>query len=360
MEPEPWESDRIVGRTSDVVIMSSVHGRQRRAERDIDKRDLQSAIKHGTRELQPGRVRRGRWTQRVKITFAGVVYITDNTCTEEITSYAVPVLVDKIPVTDEMQLAHTRACELIAAPKCWTSHTVIVIDQSGSMKKSDIPDCSNRADAVWVCLALDWVAPQLEKGDAKATDVVSLVAMSDGATLLIKQQPLDWLLFNAIVDFRRSQIPASHGNYLPALDMAEEMFLENKFGGCALQLMFLSDGKPSDLVEGSPCYEDQSAWRRLTKESWEGLTDQHIDLATKRVGSMASRFGLSQPTRTHLWFSHDTAYSYYQVRIRSMTRRCCVQQSEACCDRPDTREQFLILPTNTMNNRSSPLYLLYY
>ena len=54
--------------TSDVVIESAAHGRQRRAERSIDRRDLQAAIRHGTKEPQ---LRKGqlRW----KYSFANVV-----------------------------------------------------------------------------------------------------------------------------------------------------------------------------------------------------------------------------------------------------------------------------------------------
>ena len=36
--------------TSLVTVLSSAHGRQRRTERRIEKRDLQAAVKHGTRE----------------------------------------------------------------------------------------------------------------------------------------------------------------------------------------------------------------------------------------------------------------------------------------------------------------------
>ena len=163
------------------------------AERDIDKRDLQAAVLHGTAEQQV-RVVRGRRIVRYKFTFAGVIYITDSTRTMEITSFPEPVLVDNVAITHAMTLAHARALEVILTqPERWTSHTVIVVDQSGSMKKSDMRDCSNRADAVWVALSLDWVAPRLEKGDAKATDVVSLVTMNDEATVLLTHEPLDWL-----------------------------------------------------------------------------------------------------------------------------------------------------------------------
>jgi hypothetical protein len=43
--------------------------------------------------------------------------------------------VDEAQVTAEMQLSHNLACSRIKnSPASWTSHTVAVIDQSGSAK----------------------------------------------------------------------------------------------------------------------------------------------------------------------------------------------------------------------------------
>ena len=43
-------------RTSDVTLVSHAHGRERRAERGIQRRELQAAIKHGVKEKgNPGR-----------------------------------------------------------------------------------------------------------------------------------------------------------------------------------------------------------------------------------------------------------------------------------------------------------------
>jgi hypothetical protein len=49
-------------RTSEVTVVSHAHGRQRREERDIEKRELQEAIKYGRRErANPGRDGSRRW-----------------------------------------------------------------------------------------------------------------------------------------------------------------------------------------------------------------------------------------------------------------------------------------------------------
>jgi hypothetical protein len=274
--------------TSDVPFLSSVHGRQRREERDIDQHDLRAAVLHGKKE-DASRVVRGRRRQRWKYTFANIVYITDEASTTEVTSWVEPVRVDPVPVSPTMLIAHEAACKMVCeTPQAWTSHTVLVIDQSGSMRKADMRDCANRADAVWVCLALDWIGPQLETGEAKATDVVSVVSMNAGATVLLKHKPVDWLLYNKLLHFRDTLVPRSHGHYIPALDTAEELLSEHKFGGCALQLMFLSDGRPSDRVPGNPA--DGVEWRPTEDE--KDLQEQgHIELTCQRVGELASRFG---------------------------------------------------------------------
>ena len=72
-------------RTSCVDLISSVHGEQRRLERMIEKRELQAAVKYGSREEQTHfRTGERRW----KFTYNGVVYITDSTATKEVTSWA--------------------------------------------------------------------------------------------------------------------------------------------------------------------------------------------------------------------------------------------------------------------------------
>ena len=60
----------------------------------MTKRDLQAAVKYGAKE----RTGRG-W----KYTFADVVYITDITSTVEITSWAVQLPLEKIPIDDSEQ-----------------------------------------------------------------------------------------------------------------------------------------------------------------------------------------------------------------------------------------------------------------
>ena len=79
--------DSTVQNTSAITILSSTHGRMRRAQRLIEKRDLQAAVKYGKREMSANQNGRINW----KCTYADIVYITDfETSTKEITSWAIP------------------------------------------------------------------------------------------------------------------------------------------------------------------------------------------------------------------------------------------------------------------------------
>ena len=63
--------------TSLITLITSEHGKMRREQRDISKRDLQKALKHGSREPNY----KARW----KIEYDGIIFITDNSMRHEIT-----------------------------------------------------------------------------------------------------------------------------------------------------------------------------------------------------------------------------------------------------------------------------------
>lgn len=264
-------------RTTAVTLLSTEHGRMRRAQRLIEKRDLQAAVKHGIRTVS--RNPRGELNYRYE--FAEVVFITDATSTKEVTSWAAPgagLDVALVDITPAMEKAHAEAlCEVTSDPSKWTSHTVIVVDQSGSMRKTDVPGGATRSDAVWVTIALEFVAKQLDNNEASWTDIVSVVSMCGESSIVIDRQPTDWVLFNSLVCLLRSSEPHFDGNYLPALDTAERLLMLNSTGSCALSLFFLSDGKPSDKL---PRGSDSSKSTRVM-----------TSLVSARIDALASRFG---------------------------------------------------------------------
>mmetsp|Transcript_15147 Transcript_15147/g.37130 ORF Transcript_15147/g.37130 Transcript_15147/m.37130 type:complete len:372 (-) Transcript_15147:7-1122(-) len=169
-------------KTDNIPLVSHVHGRQRRAERNIQRKELQAAIKYGQKETaNPGRDGSTRW----RYTYNGVVFVTDETSRHEVTSW-------RIDGTDEDEEVVAPAEVQLAGSKC---HAVLIVDHSGSMRTSDVPGYKSRAHAVYECLKRDFVKEQLKSG--AATDVVvTVISMSNTATVLLHKKPLDESLIN--------------------------------------------------------------------------------------------------------------------------------------------------------------------
>ncbi len=163
----------------------------------------------------------------------------------------------------------------------WKSHSVIIVDKSGSMRNSDVNGSRTRFGAVWLSLAQDYIEQRLNAGTAGPYDVVSIILMGNNAELLLDRWPTTNVLYNKIVDlFEQSEEadklwkqinpqqkksyksrkgresdqrkldrlvkPQGHGCYSPSLLLAEKLLEKNDNDSCALSLLLLSDGKPSD------------------------------------------------------------------------------------------------------------------
>ncbi|CAB9502452.1 Myosin heavy chain kinase [Seminavis robusta] len=289
-------------------LLSGVHGQERRVERNIQKIDLQRARRYGMAEP----AKKGR----IKYTYGGVVFIYDPNRCYEITSFtsrdiaslesgtkcAQPIMLAKKTEyeTDVMRHAHAKIREKMLETRTkWTSHSVLVIDMSGSMRRDDVNGARCRSDGVWMILARDFVKRQLESGSCSSTDVVSVVCMKEDAEIVLVCEPMDWVLYNELVDKREwsEHRPSGGGNYMPALEMAEYLLDANKLGSCSLSLMFFSDGKPSDHGDFAARFGTIASkfGRRLTI-SCIGMADKDEDFSTleamveeaKQFGSVAS------------------------------------------------------------------------
>ena len=285
--------------TEAVTVLSSVHGRLRRQQRDISKIELKAAVKHGRRE--PGLPSKKDGAKTWKYTHAGVVYITDETSRLEITSWPEPgfgIDIGKRPITYAMLRANVRAASNIKRkPNAWTSHTVVVMDQSGSMRKDDTSRGHTRSDVVWASVVVDMISKGLVDGTLSETDVFSLIGMREESKVLIDRSPIDWILFNDLIDLLRKEKPAQPGNYIPALAAAERQLLLNQSGSCALSLLFLSDGKPSD-GNGSASHHSSvrgSVIRSKLHDRLESLCSQfgrRLTLKTVAFGKAQEDFGM--------------------------------------------------------------------
>ncbi|CAB9520337.1 Eukaryotic elongation factor 2 kinase [Seminavis robusta] len=254
-EDEEKTGEKITRLTSEFIVLSSKHGRERRELREIDVHDLKAAVKYGVKT--PGypcrRTGRASW----KYTYGNIVYVTDATSTREITSYKQPISISRAPISDEMLQQHKQdLMTLRHDPHVCATHSVIIVDQSGSMKKSDVKGFRNRSQAAYGVLALEYIAEQLyQRGNDKILDAVSVIEMNDNGTLIFDRQPMDWILFNNLLDRQTNAIPESHGNYYYSLNVAADL-INRETQSAAQDLdpedlpsyacIFLSDGKPSD------------------------------------------------------------------------------------------------------------------
>ncbi|KAG2428467.1 hypothetical protein HXX76_011586 [Chlamydomonas incerta] len=79
---------------------------------------------------------------------------------------------------------YTGSSSAAVAASC---HVMVVVDASGSMRKSDVPDangCISRIAAVYDCVARELVAPQLQLVQA-----MTLIEMRDTASICFSRQP---------------------------------------------------------------------------------------------------------------------------------------------------------------------------
>lgn len=236
-------------RTSLISILSCEHGRLRREQRDIDKRDIQKALKYGKRQAC--------WGHRWMVTYDGLVFITDHNMIREVTAYPAPLAL--APESFDDHTAHNKAKLLLEKkPELCVSHTVLVVDNSGSMLIHDIRLHRDRQTAAYTTTALEFIAEQIFNQTANNSDLVSLVEFSETAHVVFSREPVSWVLYNKLLsrrdsrDFRNRQSARvmetlrCDSNYLPALDLAKRLLEVGLHDNCALSLLFLSDGAPSD------------------------------------------------------------------------------------------------------------------
>ncbi|KAK1736886.1 alpha kinase family protein [Skeletonema marinoi] len=157
------------------------------------------------------------------------------------------------------------------------------------MRKTDASKSVTRSDLVWLSLAVDYIGKRLRTGEATSKDFFSFVELGGDQKYL-----MDWILYNNIIDFLRSHQPCGEGNYLPAIDKAQSLLSYNRSGKCALQLIFLSDGAPSDF-KGNQEMCKYEAWQFSTLEEMVKTAEEYncqgfLMKASLRVEDLSSAF----------------------------------------------------------------------
>ncbi len=240
--------------TEELTVLSTLHGRARRELREISKHDLKTVMKYGTQKRGNTVNGEKRWLFELDNT----VYITDDSCRKEVTCYKKAISIEPANITNEMMRSHKEAVRLLREdPHMCTTHSVIIIDQSGSMRTNDVDCFRSRSDAAYGTLALDYIAEQLyQMGDESLVDAVTIIEMHDAGSIFVQKEPLDWILFNKVLHRMSTAKPKSHGNYVESLEFVKDI-IENDLAALddldaddipAFMLVFVSDGKPSDKL----------------------------------------------------------------------------------------------------------------
>lgn len=276
--------------TEELTVLSTVHGRARRELRDISKHDLKTVMKYGTKTRGRTVMGKHRWMFELDNT----VYITDYLCREEITCYKKALSIKPANITDAMIRNHEEAVRLLKEdPHISTTHSILIIDQSGSMKTCDVNCFRSRSDAAYGTLALDYIAEQLySMGDEFFVDAVTIIEMNDSGSIVVDKEPLDWILFNKVLDRMSNAKPHSHGSYVESIELAEAI-IQRELEALhdldaddlpAFMLVLVSDGKPSDkLPEHETRRKDAIA--RLSQKLQSKLT-----VFGMGIGSLGSDF----------------------------------------------------------------------
>jgi len=201
-------------------------------------------------------------------TMNGIIFITDRYCHREVTACSATLafmLLDPKAVEDHEKAKHILACK----PHLFHSRYILTIDNSGSMTSYDVTMHRDRQVAAYTTTALKLIAEQLIEQTANNRYVVSLIEFSDTARVVFTGEPMSWVLFNKVLARRdertyrerqhakKMELLQCDSNYLPALDAVKELLRSSSSGdgcgggilnhvSCALSLLFLSDGAPSD------------------------------------------------------------------------------------------------------------------
>ena len=104
-----------------------------------------------------------------------------------------------------------------------TSHTVLIIDQSGSMNEADVIGHRSRSEAAYYTIANNLIAEPLMNEQQSYTDLMTVIEMRTYSHVNpdIDHEPVTWELYNKVVDLVQNPLSGKgHGNYIPALKLA--------------------------------------------------------------------------------------------------------------------------------------------
>ena len=209
----------------------------------------------------------GQGIPRLKFELDGLTYITD-LHGRQITCWAEGLTFHEIHITfarsrylwEHRKFLRDHASNI-------SNHTLFIIDQSGSMKLSDVPCARNRSCAVFSAILLDFLLESMVKSQANNHDVMSIMDMRDSTRVVLDREPLDEMTYNKIIQLMYKVKPGGQGNFIPAFEAASkqlsEMFSHHR--QCNVHVIFLTDGRPSDQKKNVSRQANRS---NLSQSDW--------------------------------------------------------------------------------------------
>ena len=147
-----------------------------------------------------------------------------------------------------------------------TAHTILLVDCSGSMSKADVATApvdsggatvQTRASAVLGLLSRNFVRTQIEAGAVSSERVSLIKIQGDETASLLRALPFALLPIDHKLAGKIGAAlgePRSHGPYLPALSLLAklvELCAPHLLPRAKTNVLFLSDGRPSDRVDST-------------------------------------------------------------------------------------------------------------
>jgi hypothetical protein len=149
-------------RTSAITLLDTHHGRQRRQERVIAIREIQSAMKYGKKFLHPCN------PNLLIYEYQGKRHIVTKNDHRLVTTMGIRINPRPKFISEQERRNHYRHMNHIRGTgffnhrsnECqndWSSHSILIVDKSGSMRNSDVHGCRTRLGAVWLSIAQDFI-----------------------------------------------------------------------------------------------------------------------------------------------------------------------------------------------------------
>lgn len=207
------------------------------------------------------------------------MFVIEDATHREVTSYARKYNLPLHPISLSIRQEHTAACLAMRSNPVdyCESHSVLIVDTSGSMRNSDVFGARNRLSAVWFAMAQDFIKNRIDSGIAGTKDALSVILMGEEATLHpeLHNVPTDWVTYNSVLNiYREGKVqPKGHGCFRPALKVAEKILMQYASCDCRMVLAIMSDGRPSD--------------HGFQRTSFEKGCNSIVEL----VGSLSSKLG---------------------------------------------------------------------